>query len=63
MTAELPSSSSTEHRRLQLIMALGLFDLTDRDRQLIDWLSTWDQSTVDALADLLARLIRPGVSR
>jgi len=46
-------------RRVEMIMALGLFDLTDRDRQLIEWLSTWPQETTDAVADLFARLVRP----
>lgn len=63
MTTE--SVSLTEQHRRQLIMALGLFDLTDRDRQLIDWLATWDQSTTDALTSLFARLVgpRPGTAR
>lgn len=44
-----------DERRTKMIMALGLFDLTDRDRRLLDWLAKWDQDTTDAVADLLAR--------
>lgn len=49
-----------DQRRTEIIMALGLFDLTERDRRLIDWLSSWDQDTTDAVADLLARAASPG---
>jgi hypothetical protein len=49
-----------EERRLDMVMALGLFDLTERDRRLLAWLSGWDQDTTDALADLFARLACPG---
>jgi hypothetical protein len=45
-------------RRLDMVMALGLFDLTDRDQQLLDWLADWDQDTTDAVADLLRRARR-----
>ena len=49
-----------EARRSKMILALGLFDLTERDRKLIDWLATWPQETTDEVADLFARLTRQG---
>ena len=45
-------------RERELIMALGLFDLTERDRKFLAWLSEWPQETTDAAVDLFARLIR-----
>lgn len=39
-----------------MILAMGLFELTDRDRKFLDWLSGWDQDTTDAAADLFHRL-------
>ena len=48
-----------EQRERGMILALGLFDLTERDRQLLRWLSTWPQETTEAVADLLARASRP----
>lgn len=45
-------------RERDMILSLGLFDLTERDRQLLQWLSTWPQETADAVADLLARARR-----
>lgn len=52
----------TEARERRLVLSLGLFDLTGRDRALLRWLATWDQPTVDAVADLLARLVEPARS-
>lgn len=46
-------------RRTDMILALGLFDLTAEDRGLLDWLASWDQTTTDRVADLFARLRRP----
>ena len=51
---------SQDQRRTDIIMALGLVDLTERDRRLIEWLSSWDQDTTDAVTDLLARVASPG---
>lgn len=52
-----------EAREREMVLALGLFDLTERDRQLLRWLSTWPRETTDAVSDLLARASRPPVSR
>lgn len=46
-------------RRTDMILALGLFELTAEDRKLLDWLAGWDQTTTDRAADLFARLTRP----
>lgn len=47
-----------EERRLEMVMALGLFDLTEADNQLLDWLAGWDQDTTDKVASLFNRLTR-----
>ena len=49
-----------DERRRDLVLALGHFDLSELDRRLLEWLSSWDQETTNALADLFGRLIRPG---
>lgn len=55
-------AEDAERRERDMILALGLFDLTERDRQLLRWLSTWPQETTSAVADLLARASRPAPS-
>lgn len=47
-------------RKRDLVLALGLLDLTERDHRLLEWLAGWGQDTTNALADLFARLKRPG---
>lgn len=43
----------------RLILAVGLTDLTEDERRLIEWLSGWDQWTVETTAGLFDKLIRP----
>lgn len=45
-----------DQRKADMILAMGLFDLTDRDRRFLEWLAEADQETTDAATDLFHRL-------
>jgi hypothetical protein len=46
-----------------MVLALGLVDLTDRERGFLAWLAGWDQPTVETAAGLFAKLTRSAVAR
>lgn len=51
--------SLTRKHFTDLILAIGLVDLDEDERRLVEWLAGWDQPTVDALVNLIGKLKRP----
>lgn len=47
-----------DQRRADLVAALAGVELTEREEQLLTWLTDWDQDTTDALATLITKARR-----
>ncbi len=57
-----PGSLTRQHFT-DLVLSLGLVDLTDRERAFLAWLAEWDQPTVETAAGLFAKLTRTAATR
>jgi len=49
----------TQKHFTDLILAIGLVDLDERERRFLEWLAGWDQPTVEAAVSLIGKLTRP----
>lgn len=50
-----------ETLRRQMILSLGLVDLTEDDRRFLEWLSGWGPETADRFIELIRKVTRPCV--